>query len=185
MAYSSLLSLSMSFLILLSNIFFVGLIFVYLVSPVWREKIRTHVYTYAVEYIFVLSLLATVGSLTLSDVVGFNPCELCWFQRIFMYPQVFVSFIAIIRKEKNIVYYLLPLTIIGSLIALYHSFILWGGKSILPCTQAGSACAKIYVLDFHYITIPAMSLSIFVYLLAVSLVYLKVAKKVQSAKDNK
>ena len=177
MAYSSSLSLTMSFLILLSNIFFVAFVFVYFFSKNIREYIENHIGEYAVVYIFILSLLATAGSLIMSNVIGFAPCELCWFQRIFMYPQVVISLVALIRGEKRIVYYLLPLSIIGGLIALYHSFILWGGKSFISCTQAGAACAKIYVLDYHYITIPFMSFSIFVYLLAVSWVYFKALKQ--------
>ena len=37
---------------------------------------------------FIIALTATVGSLFFSEIAKFTPCILCWWQRIFMYPQV-------------------------------------------------------------------------------------------------
>jgi len=166
----------MTFLTLASNIVFVLALIAFAVWKEARQWIVRHITERPLEHIFIISLVAAVGSLLFSNVVGFEPCELCWFQRIVMYPQVVISFVALMRKSKSdaleVVYYVLSLSVIGALIALYHSFILWGGKSLIPCTQAGSACAKLYVFDYGYITIPFMALTIFVYLIAVSLVYL-------------
>ncbi len=93
-----------------------------------------------------------------------------------MYPQVVFALIAYIKKDRSFVSYLLPLSIMGALLTTYHSFVLLGGKSILPCTQAGSACSKLYVLEYGYVTIPMMALTIFVYLIVTSLIYNQAAK---------
>lgn len=67
-----------------------------------------------------ISLIATLGSLYFSEILKFIPCDLCWFQRIFMYPQVVLLGLAAIRKEYGIARYSLALSIIGGAISLYH-----------------------------------------------------------------
>ncbi len=89
-----------------------------------------------------------------------------------MYPQVLLSFMAMRKKDLNMVNYLLPLTILGTVVSLYHSMVHWGyGSGLLACTEASGECAKVYVLEYGYITIPFMAFSSFVYLLTISLIY--------------
>ncbi|MGR5922655.1 disulfide bond formation protein B [Bacillus pacificus] len=45
-----------------------------------------------------ISLIATCGSLYFSEILGFTPCNLCWYQRIFMYPLIFLIIIAMIKR---------------------------------------------------------------------------------------
>ncbi len=53
-------------------------------------------------FIFTISLIATFGSLYFSEVRGYEPCTLCWYQRILMYPIVLITGIALIpEKRKN------------------------------------------------------------------------------------
>src|SRR3989344_6942904 len=54
---------------------------------------------------FIISLLATSGSLFYSQIAGFEPCQLCWFQRIFMYPQTILLFMALLKRDKKIIDY--------------------------------------------------------------------------------
>lgn len=60
-----------------------------------------------------VSLIATLGSLYLSEIKGFIPCDLCWFQRIFMYPLVLILGIATLQNDWKVVRYALPLSVIG------------------------------------------------------------------------
>jgi len=118
-----------------------------------------------------------MGSLAFSNIIGFPPCELCWFQRIVIYPQALITLVALLRKRgaeaRTLVEYLLPLSVIGFVISLYQSYVQWGGgSSILKCTLASGECAKLYVYAYGYITIPFMALSIFVYLVSMSCIYL-------------
>ncbi|HVU06741.1 MAG TPA: disulfide bond formation protein B [Candidatus Paceibacterota bacterium] len=111
---------------------------------------------------FVVSLLATAGSLIYSDVIGYEPCKLCWFQRIFMYPQVILMGIALWKKHDWMKTYGLALSCIGAAIALYHISGQYG-LAPLPCAAVGQSvsCAKEFVRTFGFITIPAMSFSAF------------------------
>ena len=115
-----------------------------------------------------LTSLAAVGlSLFYSNVADFPPCELCWWQRIFMYPQAVLLGLAWFKKDPKVVGYARPLAVIGALIALYHNYISSGGQSTLPCSAAGTgvSCTVRYVFEFGYITIPLMSLTAFLLLI--------------------
>ena len=139
------------------------------------------VFVIGVAALIFVSFAALVGSLAFSNIVGFPPCELCWIQRIFMYPQALLAFMAMRKKDKNIVGYLFPLSILGGLVAFYHSLVQWGiGGGALGCTSVGGACVKVYVLEYSYVTIPFMALSAFVYLIALSVVYYLSKKSVQN-----
>lgn len=159
---------------LLSNIVFVVFLFLYATSQSVKEYTKDFLKKNISLTLFSISAVAFLGSLAYSNLVGYPPCELCWWARIFMYPQVFIAGVALWKKDKGaVVDYLLPLTLLGTLLTLYHSFILWGGKSILPCTQEGAACSKLYVMEYGYITIPVMALSCFLYLLTATIIYKK------------
>lgn len=112
---------------------------------------------------FVVAVAATSLSLFYSEVVGFEPCKLCWLQRIFMYPQVVLLGIGLARKDYKIIDYSLALAVIGAVVALYHNYIYFGGASIFPCSAfgLGVSCTRRYVFEFGYVTIPLMSLTSF------------------------
>lgn len=118
-------------------------------------------------FAFFISLFATALSLFYSEIAGFEPCKLCWLQRIFMYPQVFILGLAWFKKEYKIVDYGIVLAIIGSLIAVYHNYIYYGGTSIFPCDAfgLGVSCTRRYVFEFGFVTIPLMSLTSFLFVL--------------------
>src|SRR3990167_6009369 len=93
---------------LVSNIVFVVVVFFLVAKKQFRGVVYDFVNKNVLPLLFVTSLAALIGSLSYSNIVGFPPCELCWIQRIFMYPQSLIALIAIIKKDKNIVDYLLP-----------------------------------------------------------------------------
>ena len=111
---------------------------------------------------FIISLVATFGSLFFSEVLKYPPCALCWYQRIFMYPQVIILGLAIFKKDLSVVTYSISLSLVGFIIALYHNFVQFG-FSALPCPAVGNSvsCAKLFFIEFGYITIPLMSLVAF------------------------
>ena len=116
---------------------------------------------------FVVALVATLGSLFYSEALGYSPCKLCWYQRILMYPQVFLLGLALYRAKKqqvqDILSYTIILTVLGAIIALYHYSIQFTGAEILPCSAVGytPACSTRFTMHYGYITIPMMSLSAF------------------------
>ncbi len=111
---------------------------------------------------FLVALISTLGSLFYSDILGYEPCKFCWFQRIFMYPQAIILGLALWRKEWNLSFYSVVMSIVGGLLALNHYTLQMTGTSVLPCSTVGQnahACSKVFVVHFGYITIPLMALS--------------------------
>jgi len=123
---------------------------------------------------WVIALLATVVSFSLSEIFNLPPCVLCWWQRIFMYPLVIIIGVGIMRKDKNWPFTTIPLAIIGTLVALYHSLIQW---NIIPDNQTfcslGVSCTTTQINWLGFITIPFMSLMSFVAIIVFTLIYKK------------
>lgn len=124
----------------------------------------------SLTFAFLIATIATVGSLFLSEVAHFAPCKLCWFQRIFMYPQVILLGIASVKNEESIRKYILTLSGVGLFIAVYH-YALQMYPTILPCTDEVASCAARQYAYFGYITIPLMSATAF--LIIMLLMFLK------------
>ncbi len=122
---------------------------------------------YAVLFGFIISLGALLGSLLYSDIVGFEPCTLCWYQRIFLYPQVLLFGFALWKKRRDVVDYSLVLSFVGGVIAAYHYYGQMFNASALPCKAAEgvSPCAVRFFVEFSYVTIPMMSLTAFMLLI--------------------
>lgn len=117
----------------------------------------------ATLFAFIVALATMVGSIFYSGVIGYEPCALCWYQRIFMYPQVFLLGLALVKKDRNIIPYSLLLSAVGAVIAAYHYLVQAGITDNLFCLTGESSvsCSQRYFVSFGYITIPMMSLSAF------------------------
>lgn len=121
---------------------------------------------------FIVVLIATAGSLFYSEVAGFAPCKLCWFQRIFMYSQVVVLAVALLKNDRTIAVYNLALSSIGALVADYHYLIQIGAAPAVSCSVVGYSvsCSETFAPVFGYITIPLMALTAFLMVIFFSLV---------------
>lgn len=163
---------------LVSHILLLLVVILFFTQENFKEWVLGFVNKHVLKLLFVTSLSALVGSLLFSNVIGFPPCELCWIQRIFMYPQTVLLFMAAWWNDRKIVLYLLPLTALGLVVSLYHSLTHFGlGDGLVGCTSALGDCGKLYVFDYGYITIPLMSFTMFAYLFTISLIYFKSIKE--------
>jgi disulfide bond formation protein DsbB len=108
------------------------------------------------------ALVATLGSLYFSQIMGLTPCVLCWYQRICMYPLVIVLGVGILLRESRIKLYALPLSLIGLAISVYHNLLYYGvlPESIAPCTT-GVSCTTRQIGWLGFITIPLLALVAF------------------------
>jgi disulfide bond formation protein DsbB len=127
--------------------------------------------------IFLLSLGSVAGSLFLQYAGAISPCLLCWWQRIFMYPIVIISAIAVVKDTdvSEIADYVLTLSIFGACVALYqHLLQMLPAGSLIPCDASGD-CAVRSVFEFNFVTIPWMALSVFAVLIFITLLARKKA----------
>jgi disulfide bond formation protein DsbB len=121
---------------------------------------------------FIISLSASLFSWVYSEIVGFLPCYLCWYQRVFLFPLVFIFGMAIWYRDRKIVKYVLPLLSVGFIISVYQNFMYYfGNGSTLPCDASGVSCYQHLVSEFGgYISIPMLALSSFLALGSIVLV---------------
>ena len=121
---------------------------------------------------WITAVLATAGSLFFSEVMGFPPCILCWYQRIAIYPLVVVIGVGIIMRDPRWKYYALPLSLIGLAISIYHNLLYYGfiPESLTPCTE-GASCTTVQIEWLGFITIPLMGLASFVVVTVLTLLY--------------
>ena len=128
-----------------------------------------------------VSVISTLGSLYFSEISGFVPCTLCWYQRVCMYPLIVILGIGIYEKKENIYKYVLPFSILGLCVSVYHNLIQYGviPEDGLVCNIIGS-CTQRYVNLYGFITIPLLALIAFILINVCLLVYvIKQNKNIQ------
>ena len=108
-----------------------------------------------------VALMAMSGSLYFSDVVGFVPCLLCWYQRIAMYPIVFVLGVGLVRKDPTAWRYALPLPLVGLVISLYHVALQYQPSLEIVSCGSGASCTARYMMVFGFVSIPVMAAAAF------------------------
>ncbi|MDP8932068.1 MAG: disulfide bond formation protein B [Actinomycetota bacterium] len=106
---------------------------------------------------WLVAATATLGSLYYSEVAGLIPCELCWYQRIAMYPLAVVLGVAALRGDLRARAYALPLSIAGLVLAAYHYWLqLKPGRGPSVCS-ADVPCSAMLVREFGFVSIPFMA----------------------------
>lgn len=107
-----------------------------------------------------VAVVAMAGSLYFSEVADYEPCRLCWFQRIAMYPLAAILLIALIRRDWGARWYAIPIAVIGAGISTYHYYIEWNPQTDtcsypLPCTY-------VWFRRFGFVSLSFMALCGFV-----------------------
>lgn len=118
---------------------------------------------------FLISLAGVVGSLYYSEFLGFEPCKLCWYQRIFLYPQTILLAIGLIKKHPHVANYCILFSSFGALLAGYQSLTQAGFAPDAVCPASGISCNQIFVMQYGYITIPVMALTAFLLIIVLLL----------------
>lgn len=168
----------------------IGSIFGILISIFWlvlyltiwnKNKVcpsRDFIIKYALPLGFFISLIGSFLTLFYSDYLGVLPCGLCWFQRVYLYSQVWLFGLAWYKKDKKIFDYTLLLSIVGFAFAAYHSYLQMGYSELVPCPVVASTidCAKPTFVEFGFITFPFMSVVLFAILILLSISVRKFAK---------
>lgn len=134
---------------------------------------------YTFYFGFLVALGAFIISLFYSEIVGFPACNLCWIQRIFLYPQLILFSMELYKKDRSIVDFSIVFATIGSLVSTYHVYVENGGTSGLACAtgtalsgfSSAGTCAVRYIYEFGYITMPIMSLTLSFFIIAILVNY--------------
>lgn len=130
---------------------------------------------YALHLAFLQAWAATLGSLYFSEIRHFVPCLLCWYQRVLMYPLTIILAVAVIRKDRNVAYYVLPISILGFIVALYHYLLQMtplADVTPVACSAYGP-CRQVQALFLGFVTIPFLSLTAFTVITILMIITLK------------
>jgi disulfide bond formation protein DsbB len=108
---------------------------------------------------FLVAATATAGSLYFSEVANFEPCRLCWYQRIAMYPLSLILLVAAIRRDHSVRWYAGPLAACGAVISTYHYLVEWHprleGSGVCELT---TPCTLIWFRELGFVTLAFMAL---------------------------
>jgi disulfide bond formation protein DsbB len=132
-----------------------------------NKSLETIVRGYGLIIAFIVTLGSSVTTLIYSEIFGFIPCGLCWLQRVFLYPQVFLLALALYRKDKGIALYGIVLSIPGLVVSLYQHYLQIGGAEFITCPKAGADanCAERILFEFGFMTFPLLSAILFTFLI--------------------
>lgn len=149
-------------------------------SLVFPEKLKWvlgEIAPQAPRIAFIVALTATLGSLYYSEILNFPPCNLCWWQRILMYPQTLILGLAFWRKQRFGLESLI-LSTVGFFLAGYHYILQRVEIPSSWCEGVGYtvSCSDTFEMSFGYITLPLMALTAFALIIGLMLVGLRTDK---------
>jgi len=128
-------------------------------------------------FIWIVSVVATLGSLYFSEIRHYEPCKMCWIQRIFMYPIVIMTTIAFIQKNARIAATTAVFAIMGGSVSLYH----YGIQKLSFLADTAPSCGLVsctgqYINWLGFITIPFLALTAFILIAGASFYIMKAVK---------
>ncbi|MCS0651676.1 disulfide oxidoreductase [Cytobacillus firmus] len=124
------------------------------------------------------SILAMFGSLYFSEIRQYEPCELCWYQRIVMYPFAVILGLGVVKKDYRISLYTMVLSAVGAGISIYHYSI----QRISFMADHAAACGRVpctgqYINWLGFVTIPFLALTAFIIIFICSYLVWKKTKE--------
>ena len=142
-----------------------GLLALRLASPARFDSVRGVLRGSGATLGAIVAVLATVGSLWYSEAAHFPPCELCWYQRIAMYPLALLLPVAAWRRDDGFRLYGVLLAGAGLAVSAWHNFI-----ETFPDRDPGGCdptnpCTIRWVEGLGFWTIPRMAALCFVLIL--------------------
>jgi disulfide bond formation protein DsbB len=133
----------------------------------WWDGLRDLVAPLALPGAFLVSLIAVSGSLYFQFGADLVPCQLCWFQRICMYPMVVLLGVSTVRRDLvSARLYALPLGVVGLGLSIYHYLLeRFPGQIHLNCGAGQPDCAVTPFNIFGFVSIPYLALAAFLLIL--------------------
>ena len=178
--FSALLSIG---LFVLTGVLILGTV-LYYVSPVVRKHIEEYSYLRFLKAIAGISLFSIIGALIYQLEYLTPVCELCWWQRIFLFPISIIALVAVWFKSREAHITITILSVFGLFYALYHYYyhyqgLVLGNTLSLPCSSGGllPACTDSPILTYGFVTIPFMGILVFLSMLLLTFFAHKALKR--------
>lgn len=134
----------------------------------WLAEVRATLAGSELWLAWAFALVATLGSLFFSEVAGFEPCRLCWYQRAAMYPLAALLLVLALRGRGALL--ALPLPAAGALVSIWHVYVEINPDAEPSGCRASVPCSTKWIEEIGYITIPVLALTAFAAILALCLI---------------
>ena len=118
---------------------------------------------------FAIAATAMAGSLYFSEVHEFEPCKLCWYQRIAMFSSAIVLLVAALRRDRNARWYVVPLAGAGIVVSIYHYLLEWYPQLETGACSVSVPCTAVWYREFGFVTLSFSALCGFAAILALML----------------
>ena len=153
------------------------------VIAVFSESVRAMVRRRALMLAGSVAVGATIGSLYFSEVADFIPCELCWYQRIAMYPLAVLLVMASVRRDQSMLLYVRVIALLGLAVSAYHVWVQWFPEKSNFC-EFDNPCSARWVEAFDQITIPQMAGLSFVLIIATATIGLRPSAEPSASEES-
>ena len=130
----------------------------------------------ALPLAFMVAGFAMFGSLWFSEAANYNPCKLCWYQRIAMYSIAIITFVAALRKDTSIARYTIVLAPLGLIVSTYHYLLEWYPTLESNVCSTDIPCTQIWFREFGFISLCFMAGSAFIAVIAFSLALMRTSQ---------
>lgn len=128
----------------------------------WLRELRATLAGTELWIAWAIAAVATGGSLFFSEYSDFVPCQLCWFQRIAMYPLAVLLLIAALRRDRRGgALYALPFPVLGAAVAIYHVYIERNPEAESASCKVAAPCSVKWIEEIGYVTLPVLALTAF------------------------
>jgi disulfide bond formation protein DsbB len=111
---------------------------------------------YFLYFAWVISLIAFIFSFYYGEIFHLDPCRLCWYQRIALFPLTFILGVAIYQNDREVFRYAFPLALFGTFVAFYQALSIHF-PFLQQALECGKECAKPIFVLWGWITFPDLS----------------------------
>lgn len=150
----------------IAQVAIVLLVVIRITNIYWLRQTKHWLQKYGSWVAAIVLVVATAGPLVYSEAFSLPPCDLCWYQRIFMFSGSIMLIMANFKRQvATLRPYLLTLLTIGAGIGIFHYTLQRGiahTEAFCSPLASGASCSTMYILEFGYITIPVMSVTAFI-----------------------
>lgn len=106
---------------------------------------------------FAVAFGATAGSLYFSEIANYTPCRLCWYQRIAVFPLTFTLFAAAVKNDRNVKRYVLPVSVLGIAVSVYHQIIEWYPQLEKTSCSVDAPCTAVWFRGLGFMSLAFMA----------------------------
>lgn len=173
--------LVLGLLAILAQVFVIGTALLALVAFVFKnagakrvfDTFAGHMSGIAIPLAFIVAATSMAGSLYFSLVIGWLPCNMCWYQRTMIYPLAVILGVATVMRRMTVIPYAIALAAVCVPFSVYHYLLEWFPQLETSVCDLSNPCSQVFLRLFGYLSIPLMALTCVTTVITLLLVQLR------------